>query len=106
MKFPKVNRLNETDKKAMALHSFANHELLAIEMMASAILLYPHATDEDVRFKRGIVTALKEEQKHLGLYIKRLNELGYQFGDFPLNDFSGGRCRNLKHLHNMRPSWP
>lgn len=96
MKFPKPHRLNETDKKAMALHSFANHELLAIEMMASAILIYPHATEEDVRFKRGIVTALKEEQKHLGLYIKRLNQLGYEFGDFPLNDFFWRQMSKLK----------
>lgn len=87
MKFPKAIHLKETDKKAMALHSFANHELLAMEMMAAALLIYPHKTDEDIRFKKGIVTALKDEQKHLMLYIKRLNELGYEFGDFPLNDF-------------------
>ena len=96
IKFPKVSRFNETDKKAMALHSFANHELLAIEMMASAILIYPHVTDEDVRFKKGIVTALKDEQKHLNLYIKRMNELGYEFGDFPLNDFFWRQMENLK----------
>lgn len=95
-KFPKATRLNETDKKAMALHSFANHELLAIEMMASAILIYPHVTDEDVRFKKGIVTALKDEQKHLNLYIKRMNELGYEFGDFSLNDFFWRQMGNLK----------
>jgi uncharacterized ferritin-like protein (DUF455 family) len=56
-------------------------------MMASALLIYPHSNDEDLRFKKGIYSALKDEQKHLGLYIKRLNELGYEFGDFPLNDF-------------------
>lgn len=87
LKFPKVSRLNENERKAMALHSFANHELLAIEMMASAILLYPHSDEEDLRFKKGILTALKDEQKHLSLYIKRINELGFAFGDFPLNDF-------------------
>ncbi len=87
MKFPKAIHLHETDKKAMAIHSFANHELLAIEMMAAAILIYPHKSDEDIGFKKGIVTALKDEQKHLMLYIKRLNELGYEFGDFALNDF-------------------
>ena len=86
-KFPKGNQLGDTEKKAIALHSFANHELLAIEMMAAAILVYPHSTEEDIRFKKGVLTALKDEQKHLGLYIGRLNELGYQFGDFPLNDF-------------------
>ena len=95
-KFPKAARLNETDKKAMAIHSFANHELLAIEMMAAAILIYPHKTEEDVRFKKGILTALKDEQKHLGLYIKRLNELGYEFGDFSLNDFFWRQMEKLK----------
>ena len=94
--FPKAARLGEADKKAMALHSFANHELLAIEMMAAALLIYPHKSEEDVRFKKGIVTALKDEQKHLGLYISRLNELGYEFGDFPLNDFFWRQMGKLK----------
>lgn len=94
--FPKATRLNEADKKAMALHSFANHELLAIEMMAAALLIYPHHNEENVRFKKGILTALKDEQKHLGLYIGRLNELGYEFGDFPLNDFFWRQMDNLK----------
>ena len=95
-KFPKKNHLKDDDKKAMALHSFANHELLAIEMMASAILIYPHHDEESIRFKRGIVTALKDEQKHLSLYISRLNELGYEFGDFPLNDFFWRQMEKLK----------
>jgi uncharacterized ferritin-like protein (DUF455 family) len=95
-KFPKSSRLNENDQKAMALHSFANHELLAIEMMAAAILIYPHTSDEDIRFKKGILTTLKDEQKHLNLYIKRLNELGYEFGDFPLNDFFWRQMEKLK----------
>ncbi len=96
IKFPKAPHLHETEKKAIALHSFANHELLAIEMMAAALLVYPHVTDEDVRFKRGILSALRDEQKHLGLYIKRLNELGFEFGDFPLNDFFWRQMPKLK----------
>lgn len=96
MKFPKTSRLNEDDKKAMALHSFANHELLAIEMMAAALLIYPHRNEEDLRFKRGVVSALKEEQKHLQLYISRLNELGFNFGDFPLNNFFWRQMEKLK----------
>lgn len=96
LKFPKPQNLDKNDKKALALHSFANHELLAIEMMAAALLIYPHQTEEDLRFKRGILSALKDEQKHLGLYIKRLNELGYAFGDFPLNDFFWRQMEKLK----------
>lgn len=96
IKFPKAPNLNITEKKAIALHSFANHELLAIEMMATALLIYPHQSEEDIRFKRGIVSALKDEQKHLSLYIARLNELGYEFGDFPLNDFFWRQMVKLK----------
>lgn len=96
LKFPKAKSLSETDKKAQAIHSFANHELLAIEMMAAAILIYPHKSEEDIRFKKGILTALEDEQKHLSLYIGRLNELGYQFGDFPLNDFFWRQMEKLK----------
>jgi uncharacterized ferritin-like protein (DUF455 family) len=87
LKFPKVSRLNENDKKAMALHSFANHELLAVEMMAAALLIYQHDGVDSLRFKKGILSALKDEQKHFKMYVTRLNELGYEFGDFPLNDF-------------------
>jgi uncharacterized ferritin-like protein (DUF455 family) len=96
MKFPKTKSLYEAQKKAMALNSFANHELLAIEMMAAALLIYPHKSEEDVRFKKGILGALKDEQKHLSLYIRRMNELGYEFGDFPLNDFFWRQMEKLK----------
>ena len=99
-KFPKGQNLHEIDKKAMALHSFANHELLAIEMMAAALLIYPHENEEHIRFKRGILTALKDEQKHLKLYIGRLEELGYQFGDFPLNNFFWRQMEKLKTPDN------
>src|SRR5690606_20678790 len=63
IKFPKAPSLNDIEKKAIALHSFANHELLAIEMMAAAVLIYPHSTEDDIRFKRGIISTLKDEQK-------------------------------------------
>lgn len=96
LKFPKANHLHEDDKKAISIHSFANHELLAIEMMAAAILIYPHRTEDEIRFKRGILTALKEEQKHLQLYIGRIEELGYSFGDFPLNNFFWRQMEKLK----------
>ncbi len=96
LKFPKSKSLAELDKKALAIHSFANHELLAIEMMAAAILYYPHQTEEDVKFKKGLVSALRDEQKHLSLYLSRLNDLGYSLGDFPLNDFFWRQMEKLK----------
>lgn len=95
LKFPR-GHFHEVEKKAMALHSFANHELLAIEMMACALLIYPSDTPELVRFKRGVIASLKDEQKHFQLYIHRLNQLGYEFGDFPINDFFWSQMHNLK----------
>lgn len=86
VKFPK-GHFHIPEKKAQALHCFANHELLAIEMMAAALLVYPHDTADLRRFKSGIFKALQDEQKHLRLYIRRLNDTGREFGDFPLNDF-------------------
>jgi uncharacterized ferritin-like protein (DUF455 family) len=87
IKFPKKYQLHEKDKMSLALNAFANHELLALEIMAEALLYFPHNTEEGKRFKRGIISALVDEQKHFSLYTERMNELGYEFGDFPLNDF-------------------
>ncbi|MFA5583038.1 MAG: DUF455 family protein [Bacteriovoracaceae bacterium] len=98
LKFPKKDSLRIDEKKAMALHSFANHELLAIEMMAAAILVFPHKTDDDIKIKKGIFTALKDEQKHFKLYVNRLNELGFEFGDFPLNDFFWRQMPSIKSM--------
>ena len=47
LKFPKKNTLKNDSSKALALHFFANHELLAIEMMAAALYCYPTLTEED-----------------------------------------------------------
>ena len=94
-KFPK-GHLFESEKKAMAIHSFANHELLAVEMMACALSIYPHHTPELKKFKYGVLSSLKDEQKHFRMYQKRLNELGFEFGDFEINDFFWKQMPNLK----------
>jgi uncharacterized ferritin-like protein (DUF455 family) len=87
LKFPRRPSLAQSLPRAQALHSFANHELLAIEMMAAALLVYPHGDAESVRVKRGLMAALRDEQKHLAMYVARLQSGGYDFGDFPLNAF-------------------
>lgn len=101
IKFPKAPRIFGAEGKAIALHSFANHELLAIEMMAGALLFYPHKTEEEIRFKKGIMKALEDEQKHFSLYVQRINELGYEFGDFPVNDFFWKQMQKLESAENF-----
>jgi uncharacterized ferritin-like protein (DUF455 family) len=69
------------DKRAVSLHRFAGHELLAVEIMAYALLAFPQAPSH---FRKGVAHTLKEEQQHVRLYQKRMEALGLKFGDLPL----------------------
>ncbi len=95
-KFPAKGSLASDEKKGIAFHFFANHELLALEMMAAALLVYPHDTEEGVRLKKDLILTMRDEQKHLKLYLVRMKELGVEFGDVPLNDFFWKQTPNLK----------
>lgn len=96
VKFPKSSSFHLSDKRALALHFFANHELLAIEMMASALLMYPDIGSDMLQFKKGLVKTIQDEQKHLKLYMGRMKDFGVELGDFPLNDFFWRSMENLK----------
>ncbi len=80
-KLPAFHDHRDKDKRAICLHRFAGHELLAVEIMAHALVAFPDAPSH---FRRGVANTLREEQEHVRLYINRLNELGMQFGDLPL----------------------
>lgn len=80
-KLPPVKEMNNPDKRAVCLHRFAGHELLAVEIMAYALLAFP---DAPPHFRKGVVHTLKEEQEHVRRYQKRLGEMGVQLGDLPL----------------------
>ncbi|MCX6119007.1 MAG: DUF455 family protein [Proteobacteria bacterium] len=83
-KFPKSSSLDHAESRGQVLHFFANHELLAIELMALALLKFP---DSPESFQLGIVNTIEEEQIHMQLYIQRMKELGVEFGEMPLNGF-------------------
>jgi uncharacterized ferritin-like protein (DUF455 family) len=68
-------------KRAVCLHRFAGHELLAVEIMAYALLAFPEAPKH---FRKGLAHTLQEEQGHVRLYMRRLEEMGLKFGDLPL----------------------
>jgi uncharacterized ferritin-like protein (DUF455 family) len=96
IKFPKRGSFHQVDRRALALHFFANHELLAIEMMAAALLKFPDVTEEDLLLKKGLIKTIADEQKHLKLYLNRMKEFGLELGDFPLNDFFWRQAGRLK----------
>ncbi len=81
-KLPPFHEHSNQDKRALCLHRFAGHELLAVELMAYALLAFPHMPKH---FRKGLANTLIEEQRHVILYRTRLNQMSMEFGDQPLN---------------------
>ncbi len=80
-RLPSFHEHHHKDKRAVCLHRFAGHELLAVEIMAYALLAFP---DSPPAFRRGVAHTLKEEQEHVRLYMAEMEKLGVKFGDLPL----------------------
>ena len=83
-RLPRAHELHNDVARAVLLHSFANHELLAVELMALALLKFP---DAPPAFRRGLVHTMREEQLHTQLYIDRMAASGLKLGDLPVNGF-------------------
>ncbi|MCH7227849.1 DUF455 family protein [Haloferula sp. A504] len=82
--FPSLARVEDDRERGRLLHFFANHELLATELMALVLLKFPDAPDE---FRAGVLRTLKEEQMHTKLYLRRMESCGVEFGELPVNGF-------------------
>ncbi len=82
--FPGVHRLEHERERGRLLHFFANHELLATELMALVLLRFP---DAPPAFRRGVLQTLKEEQTHTQLYLRRMQAAGIGFGELPVSGF-------------------
>lgn len=66
------------------LHFFANHELLATELMALVLLRFP---DAPASFRQGVLRTLRDEQEHTRLYLARMHACGIEFGDLPVSGY-------------------
>src|SRR5205814_4420565 len=82
--FPGLHRLEREEERGRLLHFFANHELLATELMALALLRFP---DAPAAFRRGVLQTLKDEQVHTRMYLERMKECGIQFGELPVSGY-------------------
>src|ERR1043166_5830502 len=82
--FPGVNRLEQPRERGRLLHFFANHELLATELMALVLLKFP---DAPAAFRRGVLQTLQDEQAHTRWYLERMKQCGIAFGELPVSGY-------------------
>lgn len=80
--FPSADQIHDEEQRGILLHFLANHELLAVELMALALLKFPDAPDS---FRKGVLRTLQEEQNHTLWYLERMKECGLKFGDYHLS---------------------
>jgi uncharacterized ferritin-like protein (DUF455 family) len=82
--FPGLHRLDDETERGRVLHFFANHELLATELMALVLLRFP---DAPAAFRRGVLKTLQDEQDHVRLYLDRMAACGVTFGELPVSGY-------------------
>src|SRR5260221_14786094 len=82
--FPGTKNLEQESERGRLLHFFANHELLATELMALVLLKFP---DAPAAFRKGVLQTLKDEQEHTQLYLQRMKECGIKFGELPVSGY-------------------
>jgi uncharacterized ferritin-like protein (DUF455 family) len=92
--FPGVKNLEQERERGQLLHFFANHELLATELMALVLLKFPAAP---AAFRSGVLRTLQDEQEHTRLYLKRMEACGIKFGELPV---SGYFWRSVSPMEN------
>jgi uncharacterized ferritin-like protein (DUF455 family) len=92
--FPGSHRLEKDSDRGRLLHFFANHELLATELMALALLKFP---ETPAAFRRGLLQTLKDEQEHTRLYLGRMRACGIEFGDIPVSGYFWRAIAGMEH---------
>jgi uncharacterized ferritin-like protein (DUF455 family) len=82
--FPGLRQLDNERERGRLLHFFANHELLATELMALVLLRFP---DAPAAFRRGVLQTLRDEQEHTRWYLARMRACGIAFGELPVSGY-------------------
>ncbi len=91
--FPREKDLHLDSERGKVLHFFANHELMALELMALALL---KLVDSEPAFRMDIARTMLDEQRHMGLYMERMHQLGVGFGSVAVSDYFWRNFRTLQ----------
>ena len=94
--FPGLTADSDDATRGTAMHFFANHELLAIELMAVFLLRFPDAPSG---LRKAILHTIREEQEHMRLYVERMAELGVELGHVPVSRFFWDCLRDMRSPH-------
>lgn len=90
---PTPASLKHESARGIALHSFAHHELQALELMAVALLRWP---DAPRGFRRGLAHIIRDEQRHFELYRRHAESWGCGLGDVGVGHFFWDTVAHLK----------
>ncbi|MCB9899074.1 MAG: DUF455 family protein [Planctomycetes bacterium] len=92
VRVPPLEGMADPAQRARILHAFANHELQAVELFAWALLAHADAPEA---YRRGLLSVLADEQRHLAAYVGRLDDFGVPFGSLPVSGYFWGKLDGL-----------
>ena len=81
-KMPHPNTLRDPQRRGVAHHIMANHELQACEVMARTLVAFPQAPQE---FRLGLARVIQDEQRHTRMHAIHAKRCGVEFGSLPVN---------------------
>jgi uncharacterized ferritin-like protein (DUF455 family) len=83
-RLPRPGQLSDPEHRKRCLSRFAHHELMAVELFAWALLRWPTLPQS---LRRGLLSALVDEQHHCRLYLARLEAHGGRFDSDDHSDY-------------------
>lgn len=92
-KSPSANALRAPEARARLVHTFLHHELQAAELFAWALLSLP---DAPPALRRGWVTVLRDELRHMAMYGDYLTAHQSFFGQHPVRDWFWSRVPQVR----------
>lgn len=79
---PPKKGFSTKEGQARMLHDLASIELQAMELALRSLIEFPEATDQ---FKEELFELTLSESRHLEMCLNEIQNLGYKWGDWPIN---------------------
>ncbi|GAB4138716.1 MAG: hypothetical protein Tsb009_07090 [Planctomycetaceae bacterium] len=92
---PRPTVFHIREKRGIAHHIMANHELQAVEVMAFVLCAFPNAPRQ---FRSGLAKIIDDEQRHTHMHAERAAELNVPFGSQPVNCYIWKKALAFENL--------